>query len=87
MLKAAARGIVPDAVIDRPKGFFPVPALSELGGGVLELARQALEDSAIVRPEYTARLLADPNGERTRLDGSKLWQLALLELWLAKNRP
>jgi len=28
---------VPDAVIDRPKGYFPVPALSDLAGPVLEL--------------------------------------------------
>ena len=27
VLKEAARGVVPDAVIDRPKGYFPVPAL------------------------------------------------------------
>ena len=35
-----------------------------------------------MRPEYADRLVADPNGERTTLDGSKLWQVALLELWL-----
>jgi asparagine synthase (glutamine-hydrolysing) len=84
ILKVAARGIVPDEIIDRPKGYFPVPALSHLEGAVLELAREALEGSAIIRPEYRERLLADPNGERTTLDGSKLWQLALLELWLAQ---
>ena len=84
VLKDAARGLVPDAVIDRPKGFFPVPALSHLEGGVLALAREALEGSRLVRPEYRDRLLADPNGERTTLNGSKLWQLALLELWLAQ---
>jgi asparagine synthase (glutamine-hydrolysing) len=84
VLKEAARGIVPDAVIDRRKGYFPVPALSHLEGGVLELAREALEGSQIVCPEYRKRLLADPNGERTTLDGSKLWQLALLELWLLR---
>ncbi len=84
ILKAAARGIVPDEVIDRQKGYFPVPALSHLEGGVLDLAREALEGSRLVRPAYRDRLLADPNGERTTLDGSKLWQLALLELWLMK---
>ena len=34
VLKDAARGVVPDAVIDRPKGYFPVPALSHLEGPV-----------------------------------------------------
>src|SRR4051812_31523818 len=87
VLKAAARGVVPDEVIDRPKGYFPVPALSHLEGGVLELARQALTatDRGVVRRGYVDRLLADPNGERTTLDGSKLWQVALLELWLQAN--
>ena len=87
ILKAAARGVVPDEVIDRPKGYFPVPALSHLEGGVLELAREALvtSDRGLVRRSYVDRLLADPNGERTTLDGSKLWQVALLELWLRKQ--
>jgi asparagine synthase (glutamine-hydrolysing) len=84
VLKEAARGLVPNPIVDRKKGYFPVPALSHLEGGVLELAREALEGSRLVRPEYRERLLADPNGERTTLDGSKLWQLALLELWLRR---
>ncbi len=42
VLKSAARGIVPDAVIDRPKAYFPVPGLVTLEGPVLELARDAL---------------------------------------------
>ena len=88
VLKAASRGLVPDAVIDRPKGYFPVPALTHLEGRVLELAREALTDRShgIVRDAYVRRLLADPDGERTTLDGSKLWQVALLELWLTSQR-
>ena len=46
VLKRAARGIVPDAVIDRPKGYFPVPALSHLEGPVLELVGDALRSDA-----------------------------------------
>ena len=46
VLKDAARGVVPDAVIDRPKGYFPVPALSHLEGPVLELVREALHAPA-----------------------------------------
>ena len=46
VLKAAARGIVPDAVIDREKGYFPVPALSHLEGPVLELVGEALTSDA-----------------------------------------
>ncbi len=47
VLKAAARGVVPDVVIDRPKGYFPVPALTHLEGPVLELVDEALR---VVRP-------------------------------------
>jgi asparagine synthase (glutamine-hydrolysing) len=87
ILKRASRGIVPDEVIDRPKGYFPVPALSHLEGAVLELTREALLGDAarsrgLINRDYAERLLANPNGERTTLDGSKLWQVALLELWL-----
>jgi asparagine synthase (glutamine-hydrolysing) len=30
-------------------------------------------------------MLADPNAARTNLDGSTLWQVGLLELWLQAN--
>jgi asparagine synthase (glutamine-hydrolysing) len=30
-------------------------------------------------------MLADPNAHRTNLDGSALWQLGLLELWLQEH--
>ncbi len=34
VLKRAARGVVPDEVIDRTKGYFPVPAIRQLEGPV-----------------------------------------------------
>jgi asparagine synthase (glutamine-hydrolysing) len=87
VLKTAARSVVPEVVIDRPKGYFPVPALSTLEGATLELVRETLDESAVnarglFRPEHVAMLLASPNEHLTTLEGSKLWQLALLELWL-----
>ncbi len=87
VLKRAARGIVPDAVIDRPKGYFPVPALSHLEGPVLELVADALRSSAardrgLFREDVVEEMLRSPNEHRTNLDGSTLWQLGLLELWL-----
>ena len=42
MLNDAARGIVPDQVIDREKGSFPVPADLHLEGPVLELITETL---------------------------------------------
>jgi asparagine synthase (glutamine-hydrolysing) len=87
VLKAIGRRIVPREVIDRPKGYFPVPAITHLEGKVLELVRDALSADAarsrgLFRGEYVARLLDEPNGELTPLRGNKLWQLGLLELWL-----
>jgi asparagine synthase (glutamine-hydrolysing) len=87
VLKAAARGIVPDAVIDRPKGYFPVPELTHLEGPVLAMVEDALRssDRGLFRPEAVDAMLAAPNEHRTNLDGSALWQLGLLELWLQQH--
>jgi asparagine synthase (glutamine-hydrolysing) len=87
ILKAIGRRIIPPEVIDRPKGYFPVPAITHLEGKVLGLVRDALAGEAahergLFRPGYVDELLADPNGELTPLQGNKLWQLGLLELWL-----
>ncbi len=87
VLKDAARGVVPDEVIDRTKGYFPVPGIRHLEGPMLELVRDALHAPAarsrgLFRPEYVDALLADPNTARTTLGANQLWQLALLEMWL-----
>ena len=42
VLKEAARKVLPAVVIDRPKGYFPVPALSTLEGDTLELVRDTM---------------------------------------------
>jgi asparagine synthase (glutamine-hydrolysing) len=87
VLKEAARRVVPAEVIDRPKGYFPVPAITHLEGPVLGLVRDALRSPAakergLFRPEAVEALLAEPNGGLTPLRGNRLWQLGLLELWL-----
>jgi asparagine synthase (glutamine-hydrolysing) len=87
VLKDAARGVVPDEVIDRTKGYFPVPAIRHLEGPMLEMVRDALHAPAartrgLFRPEYVDALLTDPNTPRTTLGANQLWQLALLEMWL-----
>jgi asparagine synthase (glutamine-hydrolysing) len=90
VLKAASRGVVPDKVIDRPKGYFPVPAIRHLSGQLLDDVRDALSAPAarergLFRPEYVEELLSDPNKHRTTLDANALWQLGLLELWLQRR--
>lgn len=87
VLKEAARRVIPNEVIDREKGYFPVPALKHLEGPYLDLVKSALhapaaKERGIFREEYVERLLGEPNDHLTRLNGNKLWQIALLELWL-----
>jgi asparagine synthase (glutamine-hydrolysing) len=92
VLKEAARRVIPAEVIDRPKGYFPVPALKYLQGPYLELVEDALHSAAardrgLFRPEYVDRLRTDPNADLTPLRGNRLWQLGLLELWLQTQLP
>jgi asparagine synthase (glutamine-hydrolysing) len=87
VLKRAARGVVPDEVIDRTKGYFPVPAIRQLQGPMLDKVRDALVSSparrrGLFRDETVRALLADPNSTRTQLGSNALWQLGLLEMWL-----
>ena len=89
-LKALARGLLPDAVIDRPKGYFPVPALKYLDGEYLEyvqdaLARPAARERELFRNDYLNRLMEEPKKHITPLRGSKVWQIALLEIWLQQH--
>ena len=86
-LKGVGRRIIPSEVIDRPKGYFPVPAITHMDGPVLDLVRDALTDPAardrqLFAPDAVDRLLAEPNAHHTPLKGNELWQLGLLELWL-----
>jgi len=87
VLKLISRGLIPDAVIDRPKGYFPVPALKFVRGEFYDfmhdvLTSRACRERDIFQPAYVSQLLAAPERHMTPLQGSKLWHLALLEFWL-----
>ncbi|MFW0783985.1 N-acetylglutaminylglutamine amidotransferase [Gordonia sp. CPCC 206044] len=87
VLKDASRKLLPAAVIDRTKGYFPVPGIRHLEGGVLDMVTDVLRsrtavDRGLYRPEALDRLFADPNGVRTTLGANELWQVAMLEMWL-----
>jgi asparagine synthase (glutamine-hydrolysing) len=89
-LKAIARGRIPDAVIDRPKGYFPMPALKFVRGEFLAFMRDILDSPScrqrgLYERQYVERLLAAPDRHHTRIQGSKLWHLAALELWLQRH--
>ncbi len=90
VLKHAARRVIPSEVIDRPKGYFPVPALKYIQGPYLDMVRDALTSQAarergLFRKDYLDRLFDAPAEHITRLRGSELWQVALLELWLQEQ--
>ncbi len=90
LLKRVARGIVPDTVIDRPKAYFPMPALKYVRGEFLAFMRDILDSRAcrergLYERKYVDMLLNAPEMHHTRIQGSKLWQLALLEFWLQRN--
>jgi asparagine synthase (glutamine-hydrolysing) len=90
VLKTIARGLVPDAVIDRKKGYFPMPALKFVRGDFLNfmqdiLNSQACRERGLYHRAYVNKLLDAPEQHHTRIQGSKLWHLALLEYWLQKN--
>lgn len=87
VLKKIARGLIPDAVIDRPKGYFPMPALKYVRGEFLDMVRDTLNSDAclqrgIFSRAYVDKLLDAPDRYHTRLQGSKVWHMALLEKWL-----
>ncbi len=87
VLKDASRALLPADVIDRTKGYFPVPGIRHLHGDVLDMVRDALTNDAartrgLYRKETVDALLAAPNETRTTLGANTLWQLAVLEMWL-----
>jgi len=87
ILKEAARTVLPAAVIDRPKGYFPVPALKHIRGPYMDFVRDVLDrpqarERGLFNRTYVDHLLADPDGTLTPKGHSKLWQVALLESWL-----
>jgi len=91
VLKEAARRVIPHAVIDRPKGYFPVPALKYIKGDVLGFVENILnqpsaKNRGIFKQQYIDKLLADPESHITPLRGSKLWQITLLEYWLQTHK-
>jgi asparagine synthase (glutamine-hydrolysing) len=90
VLKDAARKLLPAEVIDRPKGYFPVPGIRHLSGELFDIVKTALGSQAarqrgLFRDDYVQKLLAAPNETRSNLGSNVLWQVALIELWLQKQ--
>lgn len=89
-LKKISRKLLPSAVIDRKKGYFPMPALKYIKGEFLEFMRAVLKSQAcrnrgVFNQVFIDKILEKPEDYMTKLQGSRLWHLALLELWFQIN--
>ncbi|MBM9617689.1 N-acetylglutaminylglutamine amidotransferase [Streptomyces zhihengii] len=87
VLKEAGRTVLPRDVVDRPKGYFPVPAIRRMAGPVLTRVKEAMSapearSRGIYREDFVAALLSRPDDHRTHRGQNALWQVALLEMWL-----
>ena len=90
VLKELSRGFLPDSVVNRSKAYFPMPALKYVRGEFLDFMKEILlcdeaKQRGLYNPAYVEKLLANPESYHTRLQGSKLWHLAALELWWQQN--
>jgi asparagine synthase (glutamine-hydrolysing) len=90
ILKQLGRQFLPKEVVDRPKGYFPVPALKHMEGATLALMREVLSPErirkrGIFNETSIQKLLENPSDHLTPLGASKLWQVGLLEYWLEQH--
>jgi asparagine synthase (glutamine-hydrolysing) len=94
LLRTAMRGVLPDAIIDRPKKGFPIPIGSWLRTSLRQFTRDYLlaRDSACSRyvdREETARLVGEH--EQGGADRSQeIWTLLVFEFWhrhFIENHP
>jgi len=89
-LKKIARELLPSSVIDRKKGYFPMPALKHVQGDFLEFMSDILTSSAclnrgVFNQNYVDKVINSPRDYMTALNGSRLWHLALFEFWMQIN--
>ena len=89
-LKKLAMNYLAPEVINRKKFHFPVPPLKILDGKILDFTRETLcskecKDRGILCQKNIRHLLNNPNENYTRLDGNKLWHLAVFERWFQVN--
>ena len=90
ILKVISDDILPKDVIDRKKGYFPMPALKFIRGEYYDFvydirnSRQCYNRNLYNR-DYINKLLEKPNEYKTAIDGNKLWHAAATELWFRQN--
>jgi asparagine synthase (glutamine-hydrolysing) len=85
VLKRAVRGIVPDAIIHRPKEGFLMPTSQWILDKLQPYARQRLAPErlalhGLIEPTQVAALL-NGGGSASRRQGDRLWSLLMFQLW------
>ena len=91
VLKEASRKVLPAAVIDRQKGYFPVPAIRHLSGRAARARERCAEQPGGPRPRRSISRSRSGGCSptrtptRTTLGSNALWQVALLEMWLQEQ--
>jgi asparagine synthase (glutamine-hydrolysing) len=85
LLRRAATGLVPRAIVHGPKRGFSIPAAAWLRGDLLPFARELLSPAALrrdgfFRPEAVTRLL-DEHVARREDHSRPLWGLLCFQLW------
>ena len=91
-LKTMSTRYFSDEFIYRTKGYFPMPALKHIHGEFYAwmtdlLNSEACRSRGLYNRDYVNTLLSNPEhpDHYTRLQGSKLWHLTLLEAWLQSH--
>ena len=91
VLREALRGIVPDAILDRPKSGFGVPVSAWLRTSLLEYTKSVLFDSDTRHLELFDRgaleLCIREHVARRRDNGPLLYKALNLALWCSAYRP
>ena len=89
-LKKIAKKYLNKGLVDRKKYYFPVPPLKIIKDKFYDYVREILLSSQCINRNIFNRqninyLLENPNSNFTKLNGNKLWHLALLERWFQLN--
>ena len=90
ILKSICDNLLPNDVISRKKGYFPMPALKYIRGEYYDFVYDILNSSKcynrnLYNRNHIKKLLEKPNNYKTAIDGNKLWHAAATELWLQEN--
>ncbi len=90
ILKRIGRKLLPNEIVSRTKGYFPMPALKYIRGDYYDFVYDILNSTnccnrGLYNRKYVNRLLEKPNEYKTAINGNKLWHMAATELWLQLN--